>query len=198
MVNPAEFFHQQIRNAVSNQQILVSEDLCYYMGNLLCEFISLPSLTIDDQMSTTVLDEPLAFIWKQATEAPPSKSIKIYKRVGDTSLFMAGFFQDFFNRKCFDSTYFITLGSSAYSRLAYLVHERNNEAHLSEIYDSLSTKLPQLVDVLAEVSEQPGNVKPTNVLAIYDRWARTGSGRLRQTLVDLGITPIPNNVRKAQ
>lgn len=197
MINPTEFFHEQVNAAIAKQNVNVPQEVRYYMVNLLCDFISLQNLTIDSGEST-VLDEPLAMILKQALEAPPQRKVKIYKRLGDTSFFMAGFFQDFFNRKCFDSNYFVTLGVGAYSRLSYIFQEHQQEEHFQGIYSCLAGSLPQLVEVIAQVSEQPGNPKPSNILAIYDRWTRTGSDRLRQTLNDFGIVPVPTSMKKAQ
>ncbi len=197
LINPTEFFRDQVDAALVKQKLLVTDDVHYYMVNLLCEFISLSNLVIDEG-DATVFDEPLALILKQALEAPPQRKAKIYKRLGDTSFFMAGFFQDFFNRKCFDSSYFITLGVNAYSWLSDVFEEQKHEDRFQGTYRSLALQLPKLVEVIAEVSEQPGNPKPSNILAIYDRWTKTGSDRLRQTLLDHGITPVPVSMKKAQ
>lgn len=90
------------------------------------------------------------------------------------------------------------MGVNAYTWLSAIFQERYHEERFQGTYRSLATQLPQLVEVIAQVSEQPGNPKPSNILAIYDRWTKTGSDRLRQTLLDFGITPVPVSMKKAQ
>jgi hypothetical protein len=135
---------------------------------------------------------------KEAVEAPPAQQLRIFKYLGDTSLYYAGFFQDYFNRKAFNLDYYIALGASAYSNVSVLMRDQHGDEQFTEIYAGLAEKFDAIVEVVAEVSETPGVAKPVDILAIYDRWTRNHSDRLRRILNKVGITPIPIPVRDKQ
>jgi hypothetical protein len=198
LVGPQEFFREKITVAAANQKLSIPNDVEFYVVNLLCGFIAPGRLeTIEGELNA--LETPLAIMLKQALEAPPAHKLKIYKYLGDTSLYFAGFFQDYFNRKAFDIDYYITLGSTAYQNVAGIMREQHSDDQFGGTFRNLSNKFHNLVELIAEVSELPGNTgKPIDILAIYDRWTRNNSDRLRRMLHDAGITPIPNLPRDKQ
>jgi hypothetical protein len=196
LVKPQEFFREKVSNAVANQNIKIGDDLEFYVVNLLCEFIAPGKLEgVAGEMNA--LETPLAMMLKEAMEAPPPVRMRIYKYLGDTSLYFAGFFQDYFNRKTFDIGYYIGLGSSAYDNVSTLMRDQGDE-HFSTTYLGLANRFKDLVDVVAEVSETPGEARPLDILAIYDRWNRSNSERLRKMLHKVGIIPIAVPTREKQ
>src|SRR5688572_23703950 len=97
MVRPQEFFRERVVEAKTQLKVEVPDEVEFYLVNLLCEFINPARIeTVAGELSA--LDTPLAIMYKQAVEAPPSQRLRIYKYLGDTSLYISGFFQDFFNR----------------------------------------------------------------------------------------------------
>jgi hypothetical protein len=197
-IKPQEFFKQKVTEALTNQQIQISDDIEFYLVNLLCEFITTNKLdTLNGELKA--LETPLALMLKEAIEASPTQQLRIYKYLGDTSLYLAGFFQDYFNNKAFDIGYYITLGSSAYTNVATIFRDHHGDENFMSIYGDLATKFPTLVEVVAEVSDMPGSeVKPVDVLSIYHRWTHNNSDRLRRILQRCGITPIPGLSREKQ
>ncbi len=192
---PEEFFNEKIKQAVKNQKLALEDDVSFYLVNLLCEFID-PNNKIQTHFEFNILETPLAIILKKATEAPSHQKVKIFKRLGDLSLYFAGFFQDYFNRKTFDVDYYISMGSSAYSSVSHLMRNKHQDAHFTQIYETLSREFNQLVDVIAEVSEsEAAHKKDQDILALYERWLRTGSERLRQNLTRHGIIPIATKLK---
>jgi hypothetical protein len=134
---------------------------------------------------------------KEAIEAPPERRSSIFKSMGDTSLYVAGYFQDYFNRKTFDISYYITMGQGAFENLSELMRREFSDPHFAEIYQEIAHRFYDLVEVLATVSDAPGSDRSDNLLAIYDRWNQTQSERLRKILEENGIEAIPVT-RKAQ
>ncbi|MBM4251251.1 MAG: hypothetical protein FJ146_04730 [Deltaproteobacteria bacterium] len=196
-INAQEFFRERVSAVVAKQRVDLSDHIEFYVVNLLCEFIA-PNKLSTSTGELDAFDTPLAIMVKEALEAPPAHRARIYKYLGDSSLYMAGFFQDYFNRKAFDLNYYISLGSSAYTNVASLMRERHGEEHFSCIYEDLADKFGDLVEVVAEVSETPGSAKPIDILAVYDRWTRKNSDRLLRMLRDVGITPIQTPFRERQ
>lgn len=189
LVKPQEFFREKVTEAIANQKVAIDDSVEFYLVNLLCEFITPSKLeTVTGEMNA--LETPLALMMKEAMEAPPHAQLRIFKYLGDTSLYVAGFFQDYFNRKAFDISYYIALGSSAYSNMSVLMRDQHDDDHFTNMYGNLADKFRDLVEVVAEVSDMPGNQRPMDILAVYDRWNRNNSERLRRMLNKVGIQPI--------
>ena len=85
----------------------------------------------------------------EAYEAQPPIRTKLFRRIGDVSLYVGGFFQQSLSRKVVDVDYYIEVGGRAYG----LVAGAEEPAHRS-IYEELALKCavtepagPRLADV---------------------------------------------------
>ena len=196
VAQPQEFFREQVSQAQDKLKLSLDEEIEFYIVNLLCEFVFAPGLSVDES-SDCAFSTPLALVLKKALESPPEKRSGIFKKMGDTSLYVAGYFQDYFNRKTFDISYYITMGQNAFENLSDLMRKDFSDPHFAEIYREISCRFSDLVELLATVSDTPGSEKSDNLLAIYDRWNQTKSERLRKILEENGIEAIPVT-KKAQ
>ncbi len=185
-VKPEEFFQERVAKAIGNQKIALSSEVEFYLVRLLCDFISPNEVeTANGQFS--VFDVPLTLLLKEALESPAAQKLKIYKVLGDTSLYISGYFQDFFNSKTFDMSYYVQLGANAYENLSNLHREKMPPQ--SGVFVDLSKNFSRLVDIVAEVAEEINPAKDTNLLSLYERWTKTQSDRLRRKLENSGIVP---------
>lgn len=187
--SPQEYFRARVADAIRNQSLEVDTDLEFYVVNVLCDFVK-PRRTADTD-AIEALAKPLALMLKDAVEAPPSKKLRILKYLGDTSLYMAGFFQDYFRRKSFSLRYYMDLGTMAYSSVSGLMRDRFGDEHFSGVYWELAEKFRTLVDVLSEVSEPLHERDSLDLVTVYDRWTRSQSERLKKVLLENGIIPMP-------
>jgi len=197
MLKPHEFFREKVLVACHDLGIDVDQELEFYIVNLLCEFIVTRTYS-EGQHAKDMLAIPLAMMLKDALESPPDKRVRILKNLGDTSLYVSGFFQDYFNRKTFDLSYYIDIGSSAYGQVSDLMRDRGGDVHLKQVYQNLSERFVSLVDVVAQISDS-SRVRDdsTNLLELYNRWSETKSDRIRKKLEQHDILPVPNlNPRK--
>ena len=189
LVRPEEFFRERLSVAAANQKVDIDHDVEFYLVQLLCEFITPTKIeTLAGELDA--LDTPLAMMLKQAVEAPPTQRVRIFKYLGDTSLYFAGFFQDYFTRKTFDIGYYISLGASAYDTVSHLINDQHGDATFTGVYRRMATRFNVLVDLVAEVSEG-GAERPVDLLAVYDRWTKSQSNRLFKVLSRAGIAPMP-------
>lgn len=195
LINPEEFFRTRVAETLASQNLSLPDPVESYLVNLLCEFINPTDLEMANGHKLSALDTPLAIILKEATEAPPNQRLRILKYLGDSSLYISGFFQDFFNRKTYDAGYFRSVGSSAYEHVSFLMRDQHGDKHFSSVFRDLAYHFQDLVEVLAEISEAPGENRPVDILAVYDRWTRSPSERLRRILGRFGITPITSSLR---
>jgi hypothetical protein len=188
-LNPGEFFRELINTATSNHHIAISTEMEFYLVNLLCEFISPAKLAISSG-EIDVFDTPLALLVKTALEAPPTEQLKIYKVLGDTSLYLSGYFQDYCLRKTIDLDYFMSIGSHAYRNVSSLLKYQRSIGPQPAIYEELSDKFANLVTIVADVADQSGSTKASDILTLYGRWSQAPTERLRKLLMKNGVIPL--------
>ncbi len=194
--NPEEFFRTQLHLASRSIKFDLDEHVEFYLVKVLCDFID-PARLNSKTADIDVLNTPVALMFKQALESPLTERLKILKGMGDTSLYVSGYFQDYFNRKSFDLNYYIQMGQTAYAHLAEISQERAQQETLAQTYEMLASQFGEFVEILAIVADgSASNTNHNNLLAIYDRWNQTGSERLRLVLKDHGIEAIPVSRKK--
>ena len=183
-ISPQAFFRDKVVDAQSRQGIQLSENVEFYIVNLLCDY-----LRVDD---SRVSDECLALILKRALESPHGEKILLYKKLADTALYFSGFFQEYFNRKCFDIKYYVMMGEGAYEQLAHLIRKRTaSQSAISEIYEEMATNFEAAVDIITDVSENTAGFDThRSTLSIYDAWLSTSSKKLARDLNNRGINPV--------
>ena len=195
-VKPIEFFREKVRDSLSRQQIEVSEEIEFYLVTLLCDFINPVKVdTIHGELD--LLETPLALVLKTALESPSEHQYKLYKSIGDTSLYMAGYFQDSFNDKTVSSKYFMELGASAYLTVSTLSERKPEFLPSSRIFESLSASFPDFVEVVSDIAEKLEQ-DTQGLLATYARWQKSHSKRLEKTLLASGLLPHLDTLKHRQ
>lgn len=198
LMSPREYFHGKITEATKHLKVNLSDHVEFYLVNLLTTFVTPNEKTDSAEELDDLISTPLAFLLKRAVEAPTEKQPQLYRRLGDASLYISGFFQDYFNRKTFDINYYITMGSSAYDQASTLSRGQSRDDGLQVTLDSMAKNFTQLVDVVAQASDSTAMQHDSNILILYDRWNRSGSERIRHLLEDKGIHPIKVPYKQAQ
>jgi hypothetical protein len=183
-LSPQAFFHEKVKEAQSRQGIMLSENVEFYIVNLLCDYVRVDEARISDDC--------LALILKKALESPTGEQIFLYKRLADTALYFSGFFQEYFNRKCFDISYYVMMGEGAYGQLSQLMRKKTgSESALGEIYGEMASSFGTAVDILTDVSESTtGFESQRSTLSLYDAWLSTTSRKLAGDLRKRGINPV--------
>jgi hypothetical protein len=135
--------------------------------------------------------KPLAHMLAEALEAPSTSARqRALQRLGDVSLFIAGFFARSFARKLIDIDYHIAMGGNAYSSLADSMQRSVSGRSIAVIYAELAQKFQRLVDALNEVSEMSYVHTDADILRLYEIWMKTGSQRAHGLLSRLGVQPV--------
>ncbi len=115
-----DYFSQHVKESLKNQHITITKTSEHYLVHLLTDF-TFSQNTFNLAHSD---NRPLAIIYHQAQQETAENKIKIFKELGDFSLFITGFFPDSLNRKVTDVDYYIFLGKSAYVNLSS-IFEKN-------------------------------------------------------------------------
>src|SRR5437016_10484194 len=178
-----DFFRDLLSRAIENHRARVQPFTELYIVNLLHEFLATEALYLEAEDGTWQ-QKPLAFLLKEALEEAGPARLRLLRRLGDTSLFISGFFPDSLARRSslVDVDYYIAMGGRAYDAVARHAAERS-------LWEELADKFRLLVDLLNEVSERTLASTDAGLIRLYERWMKTGSERLAAVLVRQGVVP---------
>jgi len=192
-----EYFQDSISDALSNQKVEAAEYTVYYVVNLLANFIR--SENLFERTPDGVIIKPLAELYAEAIEGRSSADQhRALRRLGDVALFVSGVFSQSLNRKVIDVDYYCAMGGSAYGYLSENLRWSAGTRALTEVFEELSKKFVDFVDVLAEVSERTHMNNDADIMRVYELWVRTGSRRAERTLRSIGIEPAEASVSRAR
>jgi hypothetical protein len=167
-----EFFHEVVTDALSAVDLDASESASWYLVGLLGDFTR-----------ARVTDEPLG-LKLAAASGDPGERVRTLKQVGDTSLYVAGFFAESLTRSLVDVDYYVGLGQNAYAQLARSFGAGNRS--IGEVYEELAAKFPQFVDVLATVRKRV-DLATSDVGRLYEIWLRTRDEWVEKKLRAAGL-----------
>jgi hypothetical protein len=189
VANLREYFHEELRGALTHQHVAVADQTEHYVVNLLTLFAR--SEQLFERTPDGVRLKPLVQMLNEALEAPSApERERGLQRLGDVSLFIAGFFAHSFARKLVDIDYHIAMGGRAYGTLA-LHLARGRRQVLGRVFAELAEKFLPLVDALSEIAEAARQYTPADILRLYEIWLKTGSPRARSLLQQLGVDATP-------
>jgi hypothetical protein len=187
VANLREFFKDTLHGALVKQHIAVEDQTEHYVVNLLTMFAR--SEALYESTSGGVRLKPLVVMLSEALEAPrAAERHRALQRLGDVSLFIAGFFAHSFAAKLIDIDYHIAMGGRAYGTLAHAAAQGKGGV-LAAVFAELSRKFQPMVDALNEVSETSGAHSARDILRLYEIWLKTGSARCHALLERLGVHP---------
>jgi hypothetical protein len=193
VTNLREYFHDALHGALERQHLSVEDQTEHYVVNLLTLFARTDALYEQQPGSSdrgTRL-KPLVVMLTEALEAPtPSDRHRGLQRLGDVSLFIAGFFSQSFARKLVDIDYHIAMGGRAYGALADGL-ARTRSRVLGQVFAELAVKFQPMVDALNDISETSYKHSDKDILRLYEVWLKTGSKRSFDILKRLGVDPTP-------
>jgi hypothetical protein len=184
-----EFFRDAFHAASEHQHLGIDEQAEQYVVNLLTMFSRADALY--ERTPDGLRIRPLAHMLADALEAPSASARQRgLQRLGDVSLFVAGFFARSFARKLIDIDYHIAMGGNAYSSLADTLQRSLSGRCVAAVYAQLAQKFQGLVDALNEVSDMSYRYTDADILRLYEMWMKTGSPRARGLLRQLGVQPV--------
>lgn len=177
-----EFFRDALGSALKKSSVKLSDTAQVYLVNLLVEFMRSENVYAGtDKGSGPVL----ADLFCRAQEADAAEAVRIYKHMGDSSLYLTGFFTE-----GVDSVdYYVSMGGSAYSAVAGLM--RPTAATSSALFAELSDRFPFLVDLLMAMSLNAAPPTDGRVLGLVERYERTGDPKVLDALKAQGIVLRP-------
>lgn len=179
----SEFFKDAVSSAVAARKLRILQETEFYLVNLLANRIQARGAAA----AASGTDEPLALILARALEGDRQQRYRELKRLGDTSLFVSGFFSDWLASSAVGAGYYAAMGERAYGSLA---EGGLGPAGLEALYAELSQRFGELADLLAEVAELSELRSNRGLVRLYQRFLLTGSERLAGRLRERGVVAL--------
>jgi len=132
---------------------------------------------------------PLALRMLAAAEAPPPERRRHLRHIGDTSLYVSGFWSESLEGRLVDVDYYIEMGGSAYGELA-------GGGPLGDVFGELAVNFVRFVGALALISRRVATpTSDRDILRLYRQWQRTRSANAAARLAALGVVPTKGDGR---
>src|SRR5262245_29068726 len=143
---PFEFFREQLAKAMEHQRVATSAFTEYYLVNLLAGGVSGDNLPAPEPG----FDEtPLALLYVRALQASRAERARLLRTMGDTALFVSGFFASSLDSQLAACDYYRAMGGHAYARLS---HEERLPYGPS-VFNELAERFGAFADLFSEISE---------------------------------------------
>ncbi len=180
------YFEQVVDEAIRARRVRTSEATAQYLAAMLGAYAR-------GQQQTAALDQPLTFLLRDALETSGAERFQRLRSIGDGVLYVLGFFGGRLTRRGADRDYVIAVGSSAYGHASAMLRLAGSASKL-DVLDELASQFGRFVEVMSEVADgalaaSGRRDNHQSVLKLYERWQRTGSARLADQLVALGLCP---------
>src|SRR5687767_14469456 len=111
-----EFFRALLNEVTGHQHVQLEEGTEFYLANLLSEFAAADKLFAREE-GGKAQEEPLAVLYHRALLAERAERIRMLRRLGDVSLYTAGFFADHLREQVVGPDYYIQMGGTAYGQI---------------------------------------------------------------------------------
>lgn len=183
ILSSKEYFTEQLEKAFGELKLNPRPLAKSYLIGLLEYFMFSHNLFLVDEETGKYKRETLAEMYLKAQNSPLSQKIDLLKRLGDSSLYISGFFGDSLQKKLVDIDYYMDMGGMAYGNLAVATADEK----LSEVYQEFSTRFVEFVDVLTYISQESQVQSNEDLLRLYDRYVSTGSKLAEGQLMDKGV-----------
>lgn len=168
------YFTEIVESAVEKRKFKANPFTTKYLVDLLNSYLVAENLTFKSTLAETLLT---------ACQAEGATRRELLKQLGDTSLYVSGFFGDSLRRKIVDIDYYAEIGGTAYRNLANAAGADIQ----AQIFNDFSNRFLEYVDLLTYISQNSLIQSNTDLLRLYERYVTTGSELAREQLAEKGL-----------
>lgn len=187
------FFQEVVEDAMRSRRLEASPAATSYLVGLLTDYTHPPR-------EQDPLHRPLTLQLDEALQlGVPAERFERLRSLGDTVLYAAGFFGEHFEARGVDARYVHGIGTRAYGTAASMLRSGSSSRSVQEqaaqidVFGELSARFTAFVAVLEEITDitmAKSAAGPKGLLKLYERWQKTGSERLAQSLSEQGLVPM--------
>jgi hypothetical protein len=186
VTNPRSYFTEIVADALEKRKTQTPPLVSAYLVDLLET-----NLTTDNSQLNSTMAE---FFMRSVQVEKKQARIDLLKKLGDTSLYISGFFGDSLRRKIIDIDYYADIGGMAYGNLATQV---TNDLQ-SQVFREFSLRFLDYVDVLTYISQTTMIQTNQDILRLYERYIATGSELAKNQLAEKGILTTVDKKKASQ
>lgn len=183
ILDSKSFFRTIVIYAMKECRIEITPLILDYLVDLLQFYIVTDNLYEENLADGKKTQKTLAERLLVASSADLNIKKDLLKRLGDSSLYVSGFFGDSLKRKIVDIDYYADIGGMAYGSLAACTQEKM----MATVYDEFSCRFLEYVDVLTVISQGALIQSKEDVLRLYDKYMATGSDLAKKQLIKMGV-----------
>lgn len=176
------FFMEMVDTAISRRKFTAPPLAKSYLADLLEYYVISRNLFGESPEGQAESSKTMAERLLSATQADAIVRAELLRRLGDTSLYISGFFGDSLHRKLVDVDYYAEIGGIAYSTLA-----AHGESEKALVFNDLATRFLEYVDLLTIISQTSRIQTDEDLLRLYSRYMSTGSPLAAEQLRELGV-----------
>jgi len=180
------FFRSEVESALDDGGFRVTDGSVDYVAALLADYLR-PGPEVD-----AALRESLTLLFSAALESEGRERFERFRCLGDGVLYFSGFFGDNLKRRGVTLDYVGALGARAYDGAANLMSV-SGRAGARNVFRELAsnfTTFVALVSSVANTIQARSAQTDESILRLYERWARGGSQRLADELLQRGVMPV--------
>jgi hypothetical protein len=174
-----DFFTERVEEAMCNQEIALSETTAGYLTGMLVRLAR--SQEVFDESGPVVL----ADLHLQARTSDRRQAARLYQKLGDTALFISGYFSESLERSAVGLRYYTDMGGSAYHQVAGITSRGG--AALAGMFQELAHRFEDCVSLIAEVADRDRQDSDQDLLRLYELWLTTRSPHAAKRLARLGL-----------
>lgn len=178
--NVRSWFHERLQDALGRVRTPASAATEMYLVELLSRHA---------ESATLSLARPLALLLADACEAEGAERTRRLRELGDTALYVLGFFEDHLARRGISRDYVVAMGGGAYAGAERLAAYDPREAVRADVYGELADGFEGYVEVLDEVRESTVLRTPQDIVKLYEKYKRTRSPKVAARLREEGVFP---------
>ena len=174
-----DFFNVLIKTGLSESNIKVSVSVKNYLNDLLQFYILSDHLFSETNSSGKKQINTIAELYLTRNISKVNTKNQL-KKIGDTSLYLSGFFRESLKRKMISVDYYIQMGQNAYETLGDLQKE-------GDLFKELAQHFTDLVFVLFCIYKKSIGNHYDYLLSLIDQYMDTQSNKVAKELLSHGI-----------
>ncbi len=186
--NISGFFRDAVEGAMRSRGSHATDAAETYLVALLADFAR------PGQLDTQTLRRPITLLLDEALRAAGRERFDRLRALGDGVLYVTGFFGDHLETRGVEIAYVSALGARAYDSAAQMLRRggRTESAGAPDVFAELADHFDMFVVLVNDVADSMlarSAKSDSSMVKLYERWLRSGSTALAETLAERGVLP---------
>ncbi|MBT4760150.1 MAG: hypothetical protein HOO06_00510 [Bdellovibrionaceae bacterium] len=177
------FFEEAVDSAFKQLKIKTFPLVQTYLVSVLDYYLVMDNLFEKSDKTGRYDQKMLSELYLEAGTLSKEKKLETLKQLGDSSLYMSGFFGDSLSKKIIDLDYYVDMGGAAYGDLSTITRDDI----YSRLYKEISYRFVEFMDAFSLISQNSMIQSNKDLLKLYDKYLSTGSELAKEQLAKEGI-----------